>query len=175
MLHDAVSLGAELLKHIVGIYIRLSRRELERLREHPDILPKYDPRVALTDGRGLDLGRAWEELAVFLDGGVKLPDVGPTVGETPIKSEDARATWSYIEPERVTEWAVELAELSKKEFDHRYSADPDDTQDSLPGSRTGKWGDRAAYLWGKLRALAEHFTLAAEQGEGMLVRIGERM
>ena len=94
--------GVDLLKQIVGIYIRMAEAELGRLRDNPSILPKYDPRVPLADGRGLDIGRAWEELAVFIDGGVKLPDHGPTVGDVPIATEDTRATWSYVAPERVT-------------------------------------------------------------------------
>ena len=163
------------MNHIVGIYIRVQRDEIERLREHPDVLPKYDPRVALADGRGLDLGRAWEELGVFLDGGVQLPEKGPTVGESPLPSEDGRAMWAYVEPEQVVEMAETLREMRRKQFQDRYDVDPEETQDQLPGVRTGSWGDRAGYLWAKLRELTSHYALAAENGEGMLVRIGERI
>ena len=163
------------LKQIVGIYIRMSEAEIGRLRDHSDILPKYDPRVALADGRGLDLGRAWEELAVFIDGGVKLPEIGPTVGEIPLPSSDTRATWSYIPAARVAEMAAELLRIEKKEFAERYEADLEDTADSLPDARTDGWGDRRTYLRKKLRVLSAHFARAAKQSEGMLVRIGERI
>jgi len=167
--------GAGLLKQIIGIYIRMDREEIHRLRDDPEILPKYDPRVAITDGRGIDLGRSWEELGVFLDGGVALPDHGPTVGDQPMPSTDERAAWSYIEPERVVEMAEELTAMRRREFKSRYKVDPEDTQDSLPAARTGGWGNRGAYLYSKLRMLADHFAAAADHGQGMLVRIGERV
>jgi hypothetical protein len=163
------------VKPIVGIYIRMPVSELERLRANPDLLPLYDPRVPLADGRGLDLGRAWEELGVFLDGGVKLPDHGPTVGQIALPNTDGRAAWSYVEPERAGEWADELAQMSRKQFNEAYEVDPEDTQDSLPDARTAGWGDRAAYLYGKLRALAKHYADAAADGDAILIRIGERM
>jgi hypothetical protein len=162
------------LKHIVGIYIRMDVKEIARLCEHPDVLPKYDPRVALGDGRGLDLGRAWEELGVFLDGGVQLPDIGPTVGEIPMASSDGRAAWSYVTPERVVSMAAALRQMRRDQFRVEYQTDNEDTQE-LPGARTGSWGDRGQYMYGKLRALAAHYAKAAESGEAMLVRIGERM
>lgn len=163
------------MKHIVGIYIRLEGREVDRLINNPDILPKYDPRVALSDGRGLDLGRAWEELGVFLDGGVKLPVTGPTVGDSPMPNADTRATWSYVQPARVAQIAERLRSIRKNEFRDQYEIDPEDTQDSLLGSRTGSWGHRGAYMYKKLRMLAAHYAKAAELGEAMLVRIGERV
>jgi len=167
------SFGVDLLKQIVGMYIRLDLDEIERLRDHPEILPKYDPRVPLSDGRGIDIGRAWEELAVFIDGGVKVPEVGPTVGEIPLASTDTRATWSYVEPARVAEMAEHLRQMRRKTVRTRYQVDLEDTQ-TLPGARTGAWGDRANYIYKKLRALAQHYAEAAEAGQGMLVRIGER-
>ncbi len=167
------SFGVDLLKQIVGMYIRLDFEEIERLRDHPEILPKYDPRVPLGDGRGVDIGRAWEELAVFIDGGVKVPESGPTVGEVPIPSDDSRATWSYIEPERVAEMADLLRTMRRKTVRSRYAVDLEDTQ-TLPGARTGAWGDRANYMYNKLRTLAQHYAEAADAGQGMLVRIGER-
>ena len=127
-----------MLKPIVAIYIRMPMAELERLRERPDILPLYDPRVPLADGRAIDLGRAWEELGVFLDGGVRLPEHGPTVGQVALPNTDGRAAWSYVEPAQVAEWADELAEMSRKQFNERYQVDPEDTQDSLPGARPGR-------------------------------------
>jgi uncharacterized protein DUF1877 len=169
-----VAFGAAVLKHIIGIYIRLDAREVARLRDNPGILPKYDPRVALADGRGLDLGRAWEELGVFLDGGVKLPEGGATLGDFPLPTTDPRATWSYIEPARVAVLADELAKLGERQFRKAYEVDGEDT-DVIPGSRTDGWGDRAQYLWKKMQALAIHYREAAQRGEAMLVRIGEKI
>jgi hypothetical protein len=169
------SLGAAALKPIVGIYIRLARGELERLRAHPEILPKYDPRVAITDGRGLDIGRAWEELAVFVDGGVRVPDTGPTVGEVPLPHTDARASWSLVEPERVAAMADTLDKLTREDFERHYESDGVDTAEPLPGSLSGGYRDHASYLYQKLRQLARHYAAAADAGEGMLVRIGERV
>lgn len=163
------------MTHIVAIYIRMPMREVERLRDHPEVLPKYDPRVALADGRGIDIGRAWEELAVFLDGGVSVPQVGPTVGDVPLASNDERATWSYVEPARVVAYADDLQRLERSEFRQAYDADNEDTADSLPDARTGGWGDRATYMYKKLRLLAEHYAAAAAKGDAMLVRIGERI
>ncbi len=160
--------------NIVGIYIRMDPSEIQRLRDNPSILPKYDPRVALEDGRALDLGRAWEELAVFLDGGVKVPDSGPTVGDIPMPNTDPRATWSYVEPERVEELAELLRQMRRRQFRQRYEVDLEDTL-TMPGSTTGEWGDRAQYMYNKLRQLAQHYAKAASLGEGMLVRIGERV
>ncbi len=165
--------GVDLVKQIVGIYIRMARDDLSRLQEHPEILPKYDPRVALSDGRGLDLGRAWEELGVFLDGGVALPDAGPTVGDVPLPSPDTRATWSYVAPDRVREMAEELRQMRRAQFRERYTVDHEDTQ-TIPGNQTGAFGDRKQYMYKKLRDLAGHYAKAAAAGEGMLVRIGER-
>jgi hypothetical protein len=150
--------------------------ELERLKEHPEILPKYDPRVALDDGRALNLGRAWEELGVFIDGGISLPEQGPILGETPFPETDARAHWSYIEAERVAHYASELSRFDQAEFEERYHIDDNaETLEPIPGTRTGAFGDRSSYLFTKLTALARHFAAAAERGEGMLIRIGERM
>jgi hypothetical protein len=162
------------VKQIIGIYIRLDENEIQRLRDRPEVLPKYDPRVALDDGRGLDLGRAWEELGVFLDGGIKLPDDGPTVGDTALPSSDSRATWSYVTPDRVVELAALLRQMRRKQFRQRYESDGEDTL-TLPGTTTGEWGDRAQYMYSKLRQLAQHYATAAENGEAMLVRIGERL
>jgi len=162
-------------KNIIAIYIRLPKEEVERLIANPGILPLYDPRVALNDGRGLDLGRAWEELGCFLDGGVRVPSVGPTVGEIPMPESDSRATWSYVEPDRVVQIAPALDAIESNEFSQRYQIDLEETADSIPFSRTGGWGNSATYLYNKLRALAEHYATASEYGEAMLVRIGERV
>ena len=162
------------MKHIVGIYIRMQLDEIERLRQNPTILPKYDPRVALRDGRGYDIGRAWEELGVFLDGGIELPESGPTVGEELMPNTDERATWSYVIPDRVVVMADSLKDLTHRDFVERYRVDQEDTQ-PIPGMSTGEFGDRTKYLFWKLRKLANHYVEAAANGEGMLVRIGERI
>jgi hypothetical protein len=162
------------LTAIVGIYIRLGMEELLRLRDHPDVLPKYDPRVALGDGRGLDIGRAWEELGAFYEGGVKVPESGPTVGEVPLHCDDQRAAWSYVEPERVAVFADKLRLLRRAQFRQRYESDGEDTL-TMPGTMTGEFGDREKYMYKKLRLLARHYADAAASGEGMLVRIGARV
>lgn len=167
--------GVGRLKRIVAIYIRLPLEEIERLRDTPDVLPKYDPRVALADGRGLDLGRAWEELGCFLDGGVSIPEHGPTVGEEPMPDVDPRAAWSYVRPERVRAIANALADMKKADFRTAYKLDPEETADHLPSEHTGAWGDRATIMFKKLRQLASHYREAADRGQAMLVRIGERL
>ena len=165
------------MKPIVAVYIRIPAKELERLRKHPQILPKYDPRVAINDGRGLDLGRAWDELGCYLDGGAKVPDQGPTVGEEPLPNLDERALWSFVAPARVQVIAQALSEISAAEFKREYHLDPEQTADILPEERTGAFRikDRATYLFTKLKSLALHYAKAAERGEAMLVRIGERV
>lgn len=170
-----MSQGALALKQIVGIYIQLPGRELERLRQHPEVLPKYDPRVALVDGRGLDLGSAWADLGVFLDGGVKLPDVGPTVGEEALPDTDGRATWSSVSPARVVVVAAELKRLHRRKFSSLYLVDGEETQPPVGSTRTGGYARGDDYLFNKLRQIAVHYARAAELGEGMLVRIGERV
>ena len=148
-------------------------QDIERLLHNPAILPKYDPRVALGDGRGLDLGRSWEELGVFLDGGIEVPESGPTVGEELLPNTDRRATWSYVSPARVEAMSVTMGALTQQDFIERYRVDQEDTQPVM-GSRTAEYGDRATFLFSKLRKLTEHYATAAGRGEGMLVRIGER-
>jgi hypothetical protein len=163
------------VSNIIAIYIRMPLHEVERLRDHPEILPKYDPRVALGDGRGLDLGRAWAELGCFLDGGVKVPDEGPTVGEIHIPAPDERAMWSYVTPDRVKVVARALADIKPSDFRREYKLDPEETADALPEELTGVWKDRATYYFGKLQSLTAHYAKAAARDEAMLVRIGERI
>lgn len=162
------------MTQIVGIYIRLDPEELKRLVEHPEILPKYDHRVPLADGRALDLGRAWEPLGVFIDGGYRLPPTGPTVGVLPLPPTDERATWSYIEAHDVQDLARSLKAFGPKEFALRYEIDADESQE-IPDSRTGGWGSQRQYMFKKLEALKAFYAVAAAAGQGMLVRIGERV
>ncbi len=166
--------GALALKQIVGIYIRLPLGEVERLRDRPEVLPKYDPRVALADGRGVDLGRAWEDLGVLIDGGARLPDHGPTVGELPLPETDTRATWSYVTPERVVAIAAELAN-HRRNFRKLYVVDGEDTDPAMAAARTGGYRGHDDYMMTKLAQLAAHYAAAASNGEAMLVRIGERI
>ena len=163
------------MEAIVAIYIRMPIPEIDRLRQHPEILPKYDPRVALSDGRALDLGRAWDELGCYLDGGTKVPDRGPTVGEIPLPNTDDRALWSYVTEERVQAIAQALSEVGASDFRREYQFDPEETADALPEEYTGVWKDRSTYLFGKLKSLALHYAKAAKRGEGMLVRLGPRI
>lgn len=163
------------MKHIVAILIRVPWSEIQRLVDEPTILPMYDPRVALNAGRGLDLGRAWEGLGCLLDGGVQLPEQGPTVGEVPMADTDERAAWSYVVPDRVRVIADALADLCQRDFRTLYRIDPEETADVLPNEHTGMWTDRATYMMKKLRRLTRHYRAAAQHGEAMLVRIGERV
>jgi hypothetical protein len=162
------------VKQIVGIYVRVPMSEVERLRDHPEVLPKYDPRVALGDGRGIDLGRAWEDLGVLLDGGVRLPDRGPTVGELALPDNDSRAAWSFVEPVRVMAIADELAS-HQRNFRKLYLVDGEDTDPEMTAARTGGYRRSDDYLMTKLAQLALHYAQAAKNGEAMLVRIGERV
>ncbi len=169
-----VASGALALTQIIGIYIRLPIGEVDRLRERPELLPKYDPRVALADGRAVDLGRAWEDLGVLLDGGAKLPDHGPTVGELALPETDSRATWSYVEPSRVAAMAIDLAS-HRQNFRKLYVVDGEDTDPAMAAARTGGYRRHDDYMMTKLAQLAAHYATAAANGEAMLVRIGERI
>ncbi len=163
------------MKRIVAIYIRLKLSEIDRLRDRPEILPMYDPRVALAVGRGLDLGQDWDELGAYLEGGIKIPEVGPTVGEEILPDTDSRARWSYVVPDRVVAIAKQLKRYSRREFVRSYKTDTEETQEFVRDEQTGVPGDRASLLFHKLRTLADHYSAAAEHGEAMLVRIGERV
>lgn len=163
------------MKRIVAIYIRLELNAIDRLREQPEILPMYDPRVALADGRGLDLGQGWDELGAYLEGGIKIPESGPTVGEESLPDTDSRARWSYIVPDRVAAIAKRLNRYTRREFERSYKIDSEETQDFMRDEQTGALGNRASYMFHKLRTLADHYSAAAARGQAMLVRIGERV
>ena len=165
---------ANLLARVVGIYLRAPLAELSRFVESPRLLDKLDPRVALGDGRAIDLGRCWDELGCLLDGGFTTPETGPTVGERPLWS-NQRAMWSLVEPARVAAISGELSQMSREAFFSLYRVDEDETADAAPGERTGQVIDRAAFLWHKLQALRGHYREAAQRGEAMLVRLGERL
>jgi hypothetical protein len=159
---------------VVGIYTRAPGPELERFVKNPKLLAKLDDRVALTDGRAIDLGRCWEELGCLLEGGISTPRSGPTVGDTPIASDD-QVVWSVVGAERVKTLAAELSRMTREAFYKLYRTDDDeDTADAAPGERTERLIDRAAYLWRKFEQLRDHYAVAARRGESMLVRIGER-
>jgi hypothetical protein len=158
---------------VVGIYTRTPLPELNRFVANPKLLRRLDPRVALADGRALDLGRRWEELGCLLDGGISPPVSGPTVGDTPLTS-DEEVVWSMVSPERVVAFAAELGRMSREAFHGLYRVDEDETADAAPGERTAQVQDHAAYLWHKFLLLRNHYAEAAQRGEAMLVRIGER-
>lgn len=164
---------ANLLARVVGIYFRAPLPELSRFVESPRLLDKLDPRVALADGRAIDLGRCWDELGCLLDGGYTAPETGPTVGDRPLWS-NQRATWSLVTPDRVVAIAGELGQMTREAFFSLYRVDEDETADAAPGERTGQVVDRAAFLWHKLQTLRDHYRVAAQRGEAMLVRIGDR-
>jgi hypothetical protein len=164
---------ADLLRKVVGIYLRAPLRELERFVESPRLLDKLDTRVALSDGRAIDLGRCWDELGCLLDGGITAPESGPTVGDRPLWSSQ-RAMWSLVAPDRVAIIAADLAQLGREAFFSLYRVEEDETADAAPGERTGQFLDRAAFLWHKLQALRDHYRDAAQRGEAMLIRLGDR-
>ncbi len=161
-------------KPIVGVYIRLPVSDVDRLRDKPDVLSKFDHRVSLADGRGLDLGRAWEALAVLIDGGVRLPERGPTLGELPLPDCDARAAWSYVDAVRVPVVAEALAAVCRQ-FAKLYGGDGEDTDPYMSDGRTAGYRGNRDYLLKKLELLAKHYGHAAVAGEAMVVRIGERL
>lgn len=162
------------MRKIVATYLRMPLSEIERLRSRPELLATVDLRSALADGRALDIGRAWDELGCYLDGGLRVPDQGPTVGEIPLAGADEEAVWSYVEPDRVKVIAQAIADISGTAFRRSFNADPEETADQLPDELTGMTKDRATYLYGKLKSLGFHYAKAAERGDAMLVRIGER-
>lgn len=161
------------MRIVVGIYIRAPIEELDRFVQNPKLLRRLDPRVALADGRALDLGRRWEELGCLLDGGISSPRSGPTVGDTPLTSDDD-VVWNMVAPDRVKVLAAELRRMSREAFHGLYRVDEDETADAAPGERTAQVLDHATYLWQKFLLLRQHYAEAARRGEAVLVRIGER-
>jgi len=168
-----VSSVLEASKPIVGVYIRVAGDELDGLRQHGERLAEVDVARAIEDGRAFDLGRAWEPLAVLIDGGVRLPETGPTLGEIPLPDTDPRVAWSCIEAERVPVLATLLGDSCRR-FGALYFVDGEDTDPYMMDTRTGGYRGNRDYLVKKLELLARHFVVAAEAGEAMLVRIGER-
>ena len=162
------------MRIVVGIYTRLPMTEIERLAAKPALLRRLDARVALADGRALDLGRRWEELGCLLDGGILAPRTGPTVGEQPLASPEEDVAWSFVTPERVREIAAELGRVTRDAFMRLYEVDDEDTADAAPGERTERVIDQAAYLFRRLEQLRDHYRAASAKNEAMLVRIGER-
>ena len=161
-------------KRIVGVYVRLLPAELRHLQEHPDALLNYDLRGPLKDGRALDLGRAWESLAVLVDGGVRLPERGPTLGQLALPDCDHRAAWSCVEAAGVVTFAEVLA-TTCRQFAKLYGVDGEDTDPYLSDGRTGGYRGNQDYLIKKLEQLSIHYQTAVARGEAMLVRIGESL
>jgi hypothetical protein len=152
-------------------YLRLSPTDLDRFVDRPAELLRLDLRAAIADGRALDLGRGWDELGCFLEGGITTPKSGPTVGERHLETEDERADWAYVSPARVRAFASHLGTLGREAFMDLFRIDDDETADALPEEQTGVWIDRGEYLFHKLAKLSAHYAAAAERGEAMLVRI----
>ena len=163
-----------MIRIVVGIYTRLPLPEIERFARKPTLLRRLDARVALADGRAIDLGRRWEELGCLLEGGISAPTTGPTVGETTLPSPDEDVAWSYVAPDRVRAIAAELDQVTRDSFIDLYEVDEDETADAAPGERTERIIDQAAYLFRRFEQLRDHYRAAAKRGEAMLVRIGER-
>lgn len=159
-------------KSIVGVYMRVSPAELRRLTREPGAVRRFDTRAAIESGTGLDLGHAWEALAVLIDGGIRLPETGPTLGELPLPDEDPGATWSYVPADRVPAIAAELRE-HHVQFARLYVVDGDDTDPYMLDLRTGGYPGYREYLLERLDRLAAHYEQASIRGEALVVRIGE--
>lgn len=160
-------------KPIVGTYLRVAANELARLEHEPARLLTLDVTTAFADGRALDLGRGWEPLAVLIDGGVRLPETGPTLGERALPDVDPKAAWSCIDAARLPLVAEELTVLCRG-FASLYAFDSEDTDPYMSDARTGGYRGNRDYLAKKLEGLAKHYAEAARRGEAILVRIGER-
>ena len=162
------------MPEVVGVYLRISKDELEDYRRRPDALASLDVEEALGDGRALDLGQRWAELGCLLDGGIAPPRVGPTVGEEPLgSSEEGEASFAFVAPERVGKIAEELSKISRTAFLDLYRVDDSETADCLPEEQSHA-GDGALRLYKRFAQLRAHYADAASRGEAMLVRIGER-
>jgi hypothetical protein len=164
----------EASKPIVGLFVRTPMQDVVILRDAPELLATFDAAVPMAEGRAFDLGRAWEPLAVLLDGGVCLPEHGPTLGEVPLPDSDPRAAWSYVDPARVVTVAAEL-DAHCRHFAKLYTVDGEDTDPFMSDARTGGYRGNRDYLIKKLGLLATHYADAASLGQAMLVRIGERL
>jgi Domain of unknown function (DUF1877) len=160
---------------IVATLIRASRSEIESVRDEPALALSFDARQALSDGRAIDLGRRWEELGCLLDGGIATPESGPVVGDEPIACNDERELWRFVVPERAASIAADLAKVTRRTFMGLYRVEEDDTAHDLPEARTGAWGDGGEYLYERFVEMRAHYRVAAQRGEGMLVRIGARV
>jgi hypothetical protein len=157
-----------------AVYLRLPPAELAALEKEPAGLRALPLDAALADGRALDLGRAWEELGCLLEGGIRIPETGPTVGYRPLGTTEDGAAWAGVDADRVRRVADELGVLHRDAFIRLYVVDDGETADTMPGERTGEWGDRAQYLYGKLELLRTHYVEAARLGQALLVRIAAR-
>lgn len=160
-------------KPIVGTYLRVSVGALADLESSPSLLVALDLDTALAEGRALDLGRGWEPLAVWIDGGFRLPEAGPTLGEVALPDVDPTAAWSYVGVSRVPYVAEQLVAMCRG-FAVLYARDGEDTDPYMSDGRTGGYRGNRDYLVRKLEGLARHYEEAARHGEAMLVRIGER-
>jgi hypothetical protein len=160
-------------KPIVGTYLRVSVSELAGLESSPSMLLELDIDGAFARGVALDLGRGWEPLAVWIDGGVRLPEQGPTLGEVALPDVDPLAAWSYVDASRVPLVAQQLTAMCRG-FAALYARDGEDTDPYMSDGRTGGYRGNRDYLMKKLEGLARHYGEAAQRGEAILVRIGER-
>jgi hypothetical protein len=157
---------------LFALYLRVSVDDLARFEEDPARLYATPMQPALDEARALDLGRAWEDLGCLLEGGIKTPETGPTVGDQPLPTTVDGVLWSSVSSARVKEYAEGPMNLTKAQFLALCRVDEADTADFLPGERTGEWGDPTKYLFEKYRLLAALYRAAAAAGEAMLVRLG---
>jgi hypothetical protein len=157
---------------LFAIYLRVSVEELERIQADPSSILTMPLSGALEEGRALDLGRAWEELGCLLEGGIRTPETGPTVGDHALVTTEDGVAWNQISAARVAEYAQGVMSLAKPQFVALCTIDEADTADFLPGERTGQWSDPTQYLFQKYRALSSLYRSAASAGEAILVRLG---
>jgi len=157
---------------LFAIYYRVSPAELDRLAGAPEVLTGMSLESALKDGRALDLGRAWEELGCLLEGGIAIPESGPTVGDEPLLLTEEGVAWNAIRPARVIELIESTMGMKDDAFLQLTSWDESDTADFFPGDKTGQWGDQSQYLYEKFQRLRAFYRLAADAGEAILVRLG---
>lgn len=160
---------------LYAIYLRVAPDLLEQLCDRPDRLGELDLHEALLDGRAVDLGRRWEELGCLLEGGIEPPRQAPTVADVVFAAfDDDRTLWGYVSAERVQAMARELSRITPDAFLAMYRVDDADTADAAPGDRTERIADPATYLFRRFEQLRDHYLAAAERGEAVLVRLGER-
>jgi hypothetical protein len=155
-----------------AIYVCVAKDEVDELRADPSKLIGVALQPALDEGRAVDLGRAWEELGCLIEGGIRTPESGPTVGDEAVATTEEGVAWNAVRPERVRHYAEHTLALGREQFMALFSLDDAETADAMPGDRTREWSDSRAYLFERLQALRALYARAAAEGDAVLVRLG---